>query len=77
MHFSWQQHLVLARSVATASDADAGTALALMGVGLTLLTRELAQQEGVKIDSSSERDHEMGVHPTAFRAERQKLDRRN
>jgi hypothetical protein len=75
MHFSWQRHLALARSVAMASDADAGTALALMGVGLTLLARELAQQEGVKIDCSSERDYEMGIHPAAFRAERQKLDR--
>ena len=77
MHFPWERHLELARSVATASQADAGIALALMGVGLTLLARELAQLDGVKIVCSSQRDYEVGIHPAAFRAERQKLDWRN
>tara|TARA_B100001939_G_C16743888_1_gene530949 strand:+ start:342 stop:551 length:210 start_codon:yes stop_codon:yes gene_type:complete len=43
MHFSWSQHLELARAVSTAADNDKGTALALMGVGLTLLMRDLEQ----------------------------------
>ena len=41
MHFSWSQHLELARSVAAAGDQDRGAALALMGIGMALLLREL------------------------------------
>ena len=41
MHFSWSQHLELARSVEAASDQECGAALALMGVGLALLLRDL------------------------------------
>ncbi len=41
MHFSWSQHLELARSVEAASDQEYGAALALMGVGLALLLRDL------------------------------------
>ena len=41
MHFSWSQHLDLARSVSLTADKDKGTALALMGVGLTLLLKDL------------------------------------
>ena len=41
MHFSWSQHLELARTVGAAGDQDRGPALALMGVGLTLLLRDL------------------------------------
>ena len=41
MHFSWSQHLELARSVEAANDQDCGAALALMGVGLALLLRDL------------------------------------
>ena len=41
MHFSWSQHLELARSVDAAGDQELGAALALMGVGLALLLRDL------------------------------------
>ncbi|MEC8442312.1 MAG: hypothetical protein VXZ59_08335 [Cyanobacteriota bacterium] len=43
MHFSWSQHLELARAVSSTADNNKGTALALMGVGLTLLMRDLEQ----------------------------------
>ena len=43
MHFSWSQHLELARSVEAAGDQERGAALALMGVGLALLLRDLEQ----------------------------------
>ena len=45
MHFSWGQHLELARSVSLTADKDKGTALALMGVGLTLLLKDLEQTD--------------------------------
>ena len=41
MHFSWSQHLELARSVEAVGDQERGAALALMGVGLSLLLRDL------------------------------------
>ena len=41
--FSWSQHLELARAVSLTTDSDRGTALALMGVGLTLLLKDLEQ----------------------------------
>ena len=43
MHFSWSQHLELARFVEAADDQERGAALALMGVGLALLLRDLEQ----------------------------------
>ena len=43
MHFSWSQHLELARSVEAAGDQERGAALALMGVGLALLLRDIEQ----------------------------------
>lgn len=43
VHFSWSQHLELARAVSLTTDSDRGTALALMGVGLTLLLKDLEQ----------------------------------
>ena len=45
MHFSWEKHLELSRSVSTAADKDQGLALALMGVGLTILLEDLWWQE--------------------------------
>ena len=45
MQFSWSQHLELARSVSLTADKDKGTALALMGVGLTLLLKDLEQTD--------------------------------
>ena len=41
MHFSWSQHLELARSIEAAGDQECGSALALMGVGMVLLLRDL------------------------------------
>ena len=41
MHFSWEKHLELSRNVAIASDNNQGLSLALMGVALTLLARDL------------------------------------
>ena len=45
MHFSWSQHLELARSIEAAGDKDFGAALALMGVGLVLLLSDLSDLE--------------------------------
>ena len=45
MHFSWEKHLKLSRLVASAADKDRGLALALMGVGLTLLSKDLLSIE--------------------------------
>ena len=44
MHFSWSQHLQLARSIGAAGDQDCGAALALMGVGMVLLLRDLEHE---------------------------------
>ena len=51
MHFSWEKHLELSRSVSTAADKDQGLALALMGVGLTILLEDLWLQERQNIHS--------------------------
>ena len=45
MHFSWEKHLELSRNVAVASDKNKGFALALMGVALTLLAKDLLAHE--------------------------------
>ena len=41
MSFTWQQHCHLARVVSRAGRSEQGMALALMGIGMTLLLREL------------------------------------
>ena len=41
MLFSWEKHQILSRNVAKAADKDMGFAIALMGVGLTLLSKDL------------------------------------
>ena len=41
MYFSWEKHQTLSRNVAKAADKDMGLAIALMGVGLTLLSKDL------------------------------------
>lgn len=41
MHFSWEKHQLLSSNVAKAADKDMGFAIALMGVGLTLLSQDL------------------------------------
>ena len=48
MHFSWEKHLELSRNVSAASDKEPGLALALMGVGLTMLLEDLWLQEQQK-----------------------------
>ncbi len=45
MHFSWEKHLELSRNVVVASDKNQGLALALMGVALTLLSKDLLMHE--------------------------------
>jgi len=45
MHFSWEKHLELSRNVTIASDNNQGLALALMGVALTLLAKDLLIHE--------------------------------
>ena len=45
MHFSWEKHQILSRNVAKAADKDMGFAIALMGVGLTLLSKDLLLAE--------------------------------
>ena len=45
MNFSWEKHLELSRNVAVTSDKNQGIALALMGVGLTMLATDLLAYE--------------------------------
>ncbi len=45
MHFSWKQHQELSRKVSNTADTDQGVALALMGVGLTMLAKDLLAAE--------------------------------
>ena len=58
MHFSWSQHLELARSVEAAVDEERGAALALMGVGLALLLRDL-EQDLLNVPSSLAPGHQL------------------
>ena len=48
MQFSWEKHLELSRNVSAASDKEPGLALAVMGVGLTMLLNDLWLQEQQK-----------------------------
>ena len=45
MHFSWKQHLELSRKVSNSADAHQGVALALMGMGLAILAKDLLAAE--------------------------------
>ena len=45
MHFSWKQHLELSRKVSNSADTAQGVALALMGVGLSILAKDLLAAE--------------------------------
>jgi len=45
MHLSWQKHLELSRIVSNAADKDSGTGLALMGIALTILAKDLSTCE--------------------------------
>ena len=41
MHLSWQKHLELSRTVSNCADDNTGFGLALMGIALTMLARDL------------------------------------
>ena len=41
MHLSWKKHLELSRVVSNAADKDRGAGLALMGIALTMLAKDL------------------------------------
>ncbi len=45
MYFSWKQHQDLSRKVFNAADDNKGIALALMGIGLSMLAADLLVQE--------------------------------
>ena len=51
MHFSWEKHQILSRNVAKAADKDMGFAIALMGVGLALLSKDLLLVEQQHLNS--------------------------
>ena len=57
MHFSWQKHLELSRNVSNAADKDSGYALALMGIALTMLAKDLLAHE---LTTASVSQGEMG-----------------
>ena len=48
---SWEKHQILSRNVAKAADKDMGFAIALMGVGLTLLSKDLLLVEQQHLNS--------------------------
>jgi|TARA_B100001094_G_scaffold242556_1_gene238599 hypothetical protein len=56
MHFSWEKHQTLSRNVAMAADTDMGSAIALMGVGLTLLSKDLLLAEQHQTNSELNRN---------------------
>ena len=56
MHFSWQKHLDLSRNVSNAADKDSGIALALMGIALTILAKDLLAYELQNAASQDELD---------------------
>ena len=45
MHFSWKQHQKLSIKVSKSADTDQGVALALMGVSLLMLAKDLLAAE--------------------------------
>ena len=59
MHFSWEKHQKLSRDVANAADKDIGIAMALMGMGITLLLNDLflieQQQQKSELNQNSSR----------------------
>ena len=56
MHLSWQKHLELSRVVSNAADKDGGTGLALMGIALTILAKDLLMYETRSSVTSSWRE---------------------
>ena len=57
MHLSWKKHLELSRVVTNAADKDRGTGLALMGIALTMLAKDLLIHETQS--STAEAKHEI------------------
>ncbi len=45
MHLSWEQHLELSKKVSDTADSNKGIALALMGIGLSILSKDLLAEE--------------------------------
>lgn len=56
MHLSWQKHLELSRVVSNAADKDSGIGLALMGIALTILAKDLLMYETRSSVTSSWRE---------------------
>ena len=44
MHYNWAQHQHLARTIALVPNDDLGTGLALMGIALLILSKDLDDQ---------------------------------
>ena len=53
MHFSWQKHIELSRAVSNAADKNRGVGLALMGIALTTLAKDLLIHETSEPQASS------------------------
>ena len=58
MHFSWQKHFELSRIVSNTADKDSGTALAMMGIALTMLAKDLLAHE-LKTSSSAHEEMDL------------------
>ena len=57
MHLSWKKHIELSRFVSSAADKDRGIGLALMGIALTMLAKDLLIHETQS--SATEAKHEI------------------
>ncbi|WP_204207736.1 hypothetical protein [Synechococcus sp. KORDI-100] len=53
MHYNWDQHQRLAQTIACTSKGDFGVGLALMGVALLMLSKDLERD---LVDQSADRD---------------------
>ncbi len=68
MHYSWEEHQNLAEAVAaSSSNGNLGTALALMGVGCLILSRDLLS-ESLKKAQHVERTSEINQNRLDNRA---------
>lgn len=54
MRLSWPQHLQVSRTLEISSDAERGTALALMGMSLLILAEDLLAGESQVCESLGE-----------------------
>ena len=62
MHFSWQKHLELSRTVSNTADENTGVALSLMGIALTLLAKDLLSYE-LQISPTAQEDQDLSKLP--------------